>query len=49
VAGIGLLHGIHRECANGFYAKLIGGPAQFEPPARASIGPTVTDLGLADI
>ena len=31
--GISLLHGIHCECANGVYAKLVSGPAQFVPPA----------------
>src|SRR3984957_7106914 len=33
MSGIGLLHGVHRECANGVYAKPIGGPAQFAPRA----------------
>jgi len=49
MAGIGLLHGIHRERANGIYAKLIGSLAQFEPLPVASIGRAVTDLGLANI
>jgi hypothetical protein len=49
MAGIGLLHRVHREGANGVYAKLIGGPAQYEPLAGASMGATVIDLGLAGI
>ena len=38
MAGIGLLHGIHRECANGVYAKLIERAVLFGSPAQGFCG-----------